>query len=150
MLGKDLKDALATITDSRMKDGSLSSLWAKLPDYVAGSSWVDEVTDMAVACDEWLSDDDEVSEDYLSEISCHLADREIEDYYSTINKRVQDLSLWARPELDSEVSELWQGEVNPSLTDLNSHYLYCAMSNLASAVLSYAADLVALYEGAAR
>jgi hypothetical protein len=139
MQGKDLKIALSGITQETMTDGTMGDLWDKLPDYVAGSAWVGEILDMAQRASDWISDEDNYT-DTATDISIHLADGEIEDYYSNINKRVQDLSLWARPELDSEVQEWFCGEVNPSLTDLNSHYLFCAMYRLAYAILEYASE----------
>jgi hypothetical protein len=140
MLGKDIKAVLGTITLESMTNGSMSDLWQKLPDHVAGSDWVGEIVDMAQRCSDWISDEESISDgsDLASDYSYRLADSEVEDYYSNINKRVQALSLWAYPELDDEVSELFNGSVNPSLTDLNSNYLYCAMRGLAYQLLSYA------------
>jgi len=138
MNGKTLKNALSTITHESMTNGTMGELWEDLPDFIAGSDWVDEIVDMARTAADWLSDDEDYTEDTVTDNSIHLADSEVEDYHSNINKRVQALSLWAYPELDSEVSEFFGGEVNPSLTDLNSHYLFCAMQGLAYRILAYA------------
>jgi hypothetical protein len=147
MQGKDIKTALNGITQETMTNGTMSELWEKLPDHVSGSEWVGEIVDMAQSASDWLDDEQDYT-DTATDISIHLADSEIEDYYSTINKRVQDLSLWAYPELDSEVQEWFNGEVNPSLTDLNSHYLFCAMYRLAYAILEYASEKAEQLEGA--
>ena len=138
MQGKEIKAILETITTESMTDGSMSDLWQELPDFIAGSDWVAEITDMARTASDWVTEDQEYSEDIAGDLSSSLADSEVEDYYVNINKRVQALSLWAYPELDDEVSELFNGSVNPSLTDLNSNYLYCAMRGLAYQLLSYA------------
>ena len=147
MNGKAIKTALSGITQESMTNGTMGELWEKFPDYVAGSDWVGEILDMAQKASDWISDEDDYT-DTATDISIHLADSEVEDYYSNINKRVQELALWARPELDSEVQELFNGDVNPTLTDLNSHYLFCAMYNLAYAVLEYASEKAEELEGA--
>lgn len=138
MQGKDLKAILATITTESMTDGSMSDLWQELPDHVSGADWVGEIADMAQKCADWISDEDEIDEDFAGDLSHQLANSEVEDYYSNINKRVQNLALWARTELDDEVEELSAGAKFQSLTDLNSHYLFCAMRGLAYQILTYA------------
>jgi hypothetical protein len=138
MQGKKIKAALGTITQESMTNGTMGALWHELPDFIAGSDWVDEIVDMARIASDWVTDDEDYTEDTIMDNSIHIADGEVEDYYATINKRVQALSLWAYPELDSEVAEFFGGEVNPSITDLNSHYLFCAMHGLAYRVLAYA------------
>lgn len=138
MQGKQIKAALGTITQESMTNGSMGALWDDLPDFIAGSDWVGEIVDMARTASDWLNDDEEYTEDTVTDNSIHLADGEVQDYYVNINKRVQALSLWAYPELDGEVAEWFNGDVNPSLTDLNSHYLFCAMYGLAYRVLAYA------------
>lgn len=138
MNGKTLKNALSTITKESMTNGTMGELWEDLPDFIAGSDWVDEIVDIAHTAADWLSDDEEYTEDTVTDNSIHIADSEVENYHVNINKRVQALSLWAYPELDDEVAEFFSGEVNPSLTDLNSHYLFCAMQGLAYRILSYA------------
>jgi len=151
MQGKDIKAVLGTITLESMTDGTMSDLWSELPDHVSGSEWVGEIVDMARTAHDWVSDDqdyNDYNDDSLSELSYGIASSEIEDYYSNINKRVQALSLWACNELDDEVAELFNGDVNPSLTDLNSHYLYCAMRGLAYQILTYAYEKAEDLEGA--
>ena len=140
MLGKDIKQVLATITPESMTSShECDDLWDKLPDYVAGPAWVGEIVDMSQRASDWLDDEQDYT-DTATDIAIHLADGEIEDYYSNINRRVQELSLWAHDEIDSLVNEWFCGEVSPSLTDLNSHYLFCAMHNLAYLILEYAHD----------
>ena len=138
MQGKELKAVLSTITTESMTNGTMSELWEKLPDFISGSDWVGEIADMARTASDWVSDDEEYTEDTVTDNSIHIADSEVENYHVNINRRVQALSLWAYPELDDEVAELFNGEVNPSLTDLNSHYLFCAMRGLAHQILTYA------------
>jgi hypothetical protein len=148
MNGKELKAILATITTDSMTNGSMSELWDTLPNFISGSDWVGEIQDMATMAADWITDDQEYTSDIVDELPSQLADSEVEDYYANINKRVQALSLWAYNELDDEVSELFNGDVNPTLTDLNSHYLYCAMRGLAYNLLSYAVAKVTDLEDA--
>ena len=138
MQGKELKAILSTITTESMSNGTMSELWEKLPDFIGGADWVSEIHDMAWQCNDWISDEQDYTEDVASDLSNELANSEVEDYYSNINKRVQALSLWAYDELDDEVAELRYGKENCSLTDLNSDYLYCAMRGLAYQILTYA------------
>jgi hypothetical protein len=51
---------------------------------------------------------------------------------------VQDLSLWASNDLDTEVQELFSKESVPTLTELNGLYLYAAMRQLWDAVADQA------------
>jgi len=129
-----LKKTLATVTVESMTNGTMSSLWEMLPDMVAGKEWVAEVVDCADRVCDYLSD--EVEEHELTELSYQFADSECEDYHKNINARVQALSLWAYDELDEEVQEL--AKPNPTLTDLNSAYLYCAMRGLFDVVARWA------------
>lgn len=134
-----LTAALDEITVANLTNGSLSDLWSKLPDYVAGPNWVGEIDDAASRWKDYIYDDKEYSLDDLTDYVGELADSECEDYYSNINKRVQDLSLWAYPEIDNDVLELIDPERGDlSITGLNSLYLYAAMRSLFQAVIEYA------------
>ena len=136
MQGKQIKATLSTITQESMTNGSMSELWEELPDFISGSDWVGEIADMARTASDWVSDDEEYTEDKVQDLSHSLASAEVEDYYVNINRRVQALSLWAYDELDEEVMEF---QLNgKTLTDLNNAYLYCAMRGLAYQVLTYA------------
>ena len=136
MQGKQIRATLSTITQESMTNGSMSELWEELPDFISGSDWVGEIADMARTASDWVSDDEEYTEDRLTDLSDNLANSECEDYYVNINRRVQALSLWAYDELDEEVMEF---QLNgKTLTDLNNAYLYCAMRGLAYQVLTYA------------
>jgi len=55
MQGKEIKAILETITTESMTDGSMSDLWQKLPDFIAGSDWVAEITDMARTASDWVT-----------------------------------------------------------------------------------------------
>ena len=63
-----------------------------------------------------------------------FAESECEDYYSNINQRVQDLSLWASSELDAEVTDMVADDREMTLTKLQGLYLYYAMRQLWDAV----------------
>lgn len=137
MNNKDLRLALSEITNETLANGSLSELWKLLPDYVAGPNWVGEIVDAADQLAGYVYGDDETSEDKLSDYVHELANSECETYYSVINKRVQDLSLWAYTELDYEVAELTGNQFDGTLTGLNSIYLYAAMRELYSAIAAH-------------
>ena len=128
------KKTLATVTVESMTDGTMSTLWEMLPDMVSGREWVAEVVDCAERMSDFLGD--EVEEEELQDLAHQFADSECEDYYKNINARVQALSLWAYDELDEEVQEL--AKPSPTLTDLNSAYLYCAMRGLFQVVAQWA------------
>ena len=139
MQGKELRAVLSTITTESMTNGTMSELWEKLPDFISGADWVGEIDDMASKCADWISDEQDYTED-ITDLYCKLANSEIEDYYVNINKRVQALSLWAYDELDDEVEDMTGGGdgAYSTLTALNSLYLFCAMRGLAHQILTYA------------
>jgi hypothetical protein len=137
MNNKHLRLALNEITSETLTNGSLSELWKLLPDYVAGPNWVGEIADAADQLTGYVYGDDDTNEDKLSDYVHELADSECENYYSNINKRVQDLSLWAYPALDYEVAELTGNQFDGTLTGLNSIYLYAAMRELYSAIAAH-------------
>ena len=136
MQGKQIKATLSTITQESMTNGSMSELWQELPDFISGSDWVGEIADMARTASDWVSDDEDYTEDRLTDLSDNLANSECEDYYVNINRRAQALSLWAYDELDDEVIHC--GFEGKTLTDLNTLYLFCAMRGLAYRILTYA------------
>lgn len=144
MQGKELKAVLSTITAESMTNGTMSELWEKLPDFISGADWVSEIEDMARQCNDWISNDQDYTEDIVNDLPLELANSEIEDYYANINKRVQALSLWAYGELDDEVDDITvarstEGDgAYSTLTALNSLYLFCAMRGLAYQILTYA------------
>ena len=144
MQGKELKAVLSTITAESMTNGTMSELWEKLPDFISGADWVSEIDDMARQCNDWISNDQDYTEDITNDLPNELANSEIEDYYANINKRVQALSLWAYDELDDEVDDITlarstEGDgAYSTLTALNSLYLFCAMRGLAYQILTYA------------
>ena len=129
--------ALNEINADNLPGGNMSALWDKLPDYVAGPNWIGEIIDAASQWRGYIYEDKEYSLDDLTDYIGELANGECENYYSNINKRVQDLSLWAYPELDQAVEDLGGGS-DGTLTGLNSIYLYAAMDSLYRAVIEYA------------
>ena len=146
MQGKQIKATLSTITQESMTNGTMSELWQELPDFISGSDWVGEIADMARTASDWVSDDEEYTDDRLTDLSSDLANGECEDYYVNINRRAQALSLWAYDELDDEVIEC--GFEGKTLTDLNTLYLFCAMRGLAYRILTYAYNKAEELEGA--
>lgn len=132
--GTQLRGALSTIT----ADNIPATLWELLPDHVAGEQWRGEIIASAYTLKDWIDESEEYDLDRLQDMTFQLADSEVEDYYNNINRRVQELSLWASSDLDEEVQELLRP--NPTLTDLNSAYLYCAMRGLYYALSQWAID----------
>lgn len=140
-----LTKVLEGVTLETMTDGTMSELWDELPDMVSGAVWVGEIVDTAYTMRDYISNDSDTSEDRLSDLGHDYANSEVEDYYSNINKRVQDLALWASNELDSEVEDI-AGEGFKSLTDLNSLYLAVAMRGLWDSVARWAVAQVEALE----
>jgi hypothetical protein len=129
MLGKELHATL-----EKIEAGERYDIFNLLPEVAGGQVWLDETKDCARSMRDWLTDDRDYSLDDVRDIGGQWADSEVEDYYSNINKRVQDLSLWASNDLDTEVATLFERENIPTLTELNSLYLYCAMRQMWDAV----------------
>lgn len=129
MNGKQLKETLV-----KVEAGELYDIFNLLPEVAGGAAWLDAIKETARSMRDYLNDDDSYDLDDLRDLSMSYAEREVEDYHVNINKRVQELRLWASPELDSDVQELNEGREYPSLTDLNTQYLYAASVQLFSAV----------------
>ena len=131
--GATIKATLSTITGENIP----STLWELLPENVAGPQWVGEVWGASRTLSDWLNDEKEYSLDDLQDMTGSLADSEVEDYYSNINRRVQELSLWANTALDEEVASTWSKKL-VTYTDMNEAYLYCAMRGLYSVLAQWA------------
>jgi hypothetical protein len=129
MNGKQLKETLV-----KVEAGELYDIFNLLPEVAGGAAWLGIIKDTAQDMRDYLNDEEDYTLEDLRDLSMSYAERECEDYHSNINKRVQELSLWASPELDSDVQELNEGREYPCLTDLNTQYLYCASVQLFSAV----------------
>lgn len=133
MLGKELQATL-----KKIEEGERYDIFNLLPEIAGGKDWLDEITDCARSMSEWLTDDRDYSLDDLRDIGGQWADSETETYHKNINERVQTLDLWASNDLDTEVATLFERENIPTLTELNSLYLYCAMRQLWDAVADQA------------
>jgi hypothetical protein len=129
MNGRQLKETLL-----KVEAGELYNIFNLLPEVAGGAVWLDTIKDTARDMRDYLDDSIDYDLDALRDLSMSYAEREVEDYHSTINKRVQELSLWASPELDSDVQEMNEGRDYPCLTDLNTQYLYAASVQLFGAV----------------
>lgn len=125
-------------TLKKIEGGELFDIFNLLPEIAAGPQWVAEITDCARSMAEWITDDRDYDLDDLRDIGGQWADSETETYHNHINQRVQDLSLWASNDIDTQVQELFQREAVPTLTELNSIYVYCAMRQLWDAVADQA------------
>lgn len=132
--GNQLKSILSGVTGEIIPD----TLWELLPEHVAGAQWRGEIWGAARTLADWLNDEQEYDLDTLRDMSGQLADSETEDYYANINRRVQELNLWAVDDLDEEVAQ--SGLYLNTLTDMNSAYLYCAMRGLYETLMQWAID----------
>lgn len=136
MLGTQIKETLKTI-----EGGETYSIWNLLPETAGGKFWLDEIKDCARSMQDYLDDDKYYNIDDLRDMSGEWADNETQDSYANINRRVQDLGLWASGTIDEEVAMLfahmYDNEI-PTITDLNSRYLYTAMRMLFDAVADQA------------
>lgn len=129
MNGKQLKETLV-----KVEAGELYDIFNLLPEVAGGAVWLDAIKETARSMRDYLNDEEDYTLEDLRDLSMSYAERECEDYHVNINKRVQELSLWASPELDNDVQELNEGRDYPCLTDLNTQYLYCASVQLFGAV----------------
>jgi hypothetical protein len=133
MLGKELHATL-----EKIEAGERYEIFNLLPEVAGGKVWLDEITECARSMRDWLTDDRDYSLDDVRDIGGQWADSETETYHNQINERVQALSLWASNDIDTEVAMLFERENIPTLTELNSLYLYCAMRQLWDAVADQA------------
>jgi hypothetical protein len=133
MNGKRLKETLV-----KVEEGELYDIFNLLPEIAGGKVWLDVIKETARDMRDYLGDEDDYDLDDLRDLSMSYAEREVENYHHRINERVQALCLWASPELDSDVQEMNEGRDYPTLTDLNTQYLYAASVQLFSAVADQA------------
>lgn len=133
MKGKELKATLDTIYQ-----GELHDIFNLLPEVAGGEHWLAEIKDCAQRVQDYLNDEDDYDLDDLRDLGWQFAESECEDYYSNINQRVQDLSLWASDELDTEVTDMVADDKEMTLTKLQGLYLYYAMRRLWDAVVDQA------------
>ena len=129
MNGKQLKETLL-----KVEGGELYDIFNLLPEVAGGRLWLEAIKETARDMRDYLTDDEGYDLEGLRDLSMSYAERECENYHHRINERVQALCLWASPELDSDVQEVNEGRDYPSLTDLNTQYLYCASVQLFGAV----------------
>lgn len=131
MKGSQLKKTLLVV-----EGGELYDIFNLLPEVAGGEAWLYEIKDCVRSMGEWLDDEKDYELDDLRDLGGQWANSECEDYYSNINKRVQDLSLWASNDLDAEVQDITGGgdSAYSTLTALQGIYLYCAMRQLWDAV----------------
>ena len=129
-------DLLATL--EKIKGGETYDIFNLLPDIAGGSVWLDEIKDTAMYVQGYINADDDYGIDDLRDYGHEYANGQCETYYKNINDEVQALSLWASNEVDEEVSELNDGRPYPSLTDLNSQYLFVAKWKVWDAVVDQA------------
>jgi len=129
-------DLLATL--EKIKSGETYDIFNLLPDIAGGSVWLDEIKDTAMYAQGYVNAEDDYGIDDLRDYGREYANGQCETYYKNINDEVQALSLWASNEIDEEVAMLNEGRPYPSLTDLNSQYLFVVNRMLWDAVVDQA------------
>lgn len=119
MKGKELLTIL-----EKVENGVRYDIWNLLPEAASGPVWGKEIEYTAGRIREYVEAENDYSLEDLRDLSAEYANSECENYYTEINKEVQELSLWAMPEIEEEVAALGMPEA--SLTKLMSSYLYTA------------------------
>ena len=135
MNGKELLNTL-----NKIEEGETFDIFNLLPAIASGKVWLDEIKHTAQRMSEYIEADKDYDLDDLKDIGGEFANSAVEDYYSNINREVQALSLWASPEMDDHVEELFSGATDNTLTGVNSRYLYTAAWIVWDAVADQAAQ----------
>jgi len=147
MNNKEIKAALSLISEDTVRD--IAPLWELLPDFISGKEWVSEIVECADRMPDWVyNDNDSITLDELQDKASEYADNCCQDSYYSINRRVQELSLWAYDDLDIDVAEMSGDDEPKTINALNSTYLYCAMRGLFYVIAQWAFDKAAELEGA--
>jgi hypothetical protein len=133
MEGKKLLETL-----EKIKGGETYDIFNLLPDIAGGSVWLDEIKDTAMYAQGYINEGEDYDLETLRDFNYEYANGQCETYYKNINEEVQALSLWASNEVDEEVAELNEGATYPSLTDLNTQYLFVAKRMVWDAVVDQA------------
>jgi hypothetical protein len=133
MEGKKLLETL-----EKIRGGETYDIFNLLPDVAGGSVWLDEIKDTALYVQGYINEGEDYTLETLRDYGHEYADGQCETYYKNINDEVQALSLWASNEIDEEVAMLNEGRPYPSLTDLNSQYLFVVNRMLWDAVVDQA------------
>ena len=135
MEGKKLLETL-----EKIKGGETYDIFNLLPDIAGGSVWLDEIKDTAYHLQDYINPNDNYDLDDLRDYGHQYANGQCETYYKNINDEVQALSLWASDEIDEQVAELagWTEDMQPTLTKLQSLYLFVAKQMLWDAVADQA------------
>jgi hypothetical protein len=121
MEGKALLETL-----EKIKGGETYDIFNLLPEIAGGSLWLDEIKDTALYMQGYITESEDYDLDKLRDFGGEYANGQCEDYYSNINKRVQELSLWASNDIEEHLEGMGY-EGGKSITDLNAQYLCSAM-----------------------
>ena len=134
MNGKELLETL-----QKIREGETYDIFSLLPEVAGGADWLGEIKDCAITMQGYIHEGEEYEVEDIRDKGWEYAEMGVEDYYSNINKRVQELSLWASNDLDEQIAEMHplEGE-EVTLTRLHSLYLYCAMRMVWDAVADQA------------
>ena len=135
MTNDKVKGAELLATLEKIRNGETYEIFNLLPDIAGGSVWLDEIKDTAMYVQGYVNADEDYGIDDIRDYNHEYANGQCETYYKNINDEVQALSLWASNEIDEEVVMLNEGRNYPSLTDLNSQYLFVAKRMVWDAVV---------------
>jgi hypothetical protein len=135
-----VKGAELLATLEKIRNGETYEIFNLLPDIAGGSVWLDEIKDTAMYVQGYINAEDDYSVDDIRDYGHEYANGQCETYYKNINDEVQALSLWASNEIDEEVAELagWAENMQPTLTKLQSLYLFVAKRMVWDAVVDQA------------
>lgn len=121
MKGKALLETL-----SKIEGGETYEIFNLLPEIAGGEAWIGEIKDTAQSMAGYINAEELYDLDDIKDFGGGFANGEVEDYYNNINKRVQELSLWASNDIEEHLEEMGY-EGGKSITDLNAQFLCSAM-----------------------
>lgn len=113
-------------------------LWRTLPEVAGGAAWIEEIKDACQAVAEYISEDEDYTEDELREYSHEYADNACASSYKYIHDQNHALSLWASDEIEAEAEQYGTQEF--SIRKLESLYYYIAMRATFEAVVTEAIE----------
>jgi len=134
MNGKAILETLEQI-----KGGEWFDIWRTLPDVASGEAWVNEIKDACDAVAEYITEDEDYTEDELKEYSHEYADRGTQSSYKFIHDQNHALSLWASQDITDEADEVWSASES-DIRKLESLYYYIALRATFEAVVTEAIE----------
>lgn len=122
-----------------IKGGEYYDLWRTLPEVASGEAWVSEIKDACDAVADYITEDEEYTEDELRDYSHEYADNGASSSYKYIHDQNHALSLWASNEIEAEAEELMDSNAQ-TIRRLESLYYYIALRATFCAVVTEAIE----------